>query len=148
MTSPITTTHISLGSTSQARLSILPKDTNTLALTGLELTTFRLWGLLCSARPQFLALFWRTFWLLNVSGYLWVPFIECLDVDKLCLSIGSLHYTIMFTSCYKVDVFTKLELTIPVQSKPTLSVLKCVFLSGLHHPPQKNWSFIRQSSPF
>ena len=39
---PITATHISLGSTRQARLSILPKDTNTLALTGLELTTFLL----------------------------------------------------------------------------------------------------------
>ena len=52
MTSAIAATHLSLGSTRQARLCILPKDTSTLALTGLELTTFRLCVLLCSARPH------------------------------------------------------------------------------------------------
>ena len=47
--SPITATHMSLGSTIKARLSILPKDTNTLAQVALEFTTFRLWVLLCFA---------------------------------------------------------------------------------------------------
>ena len=52
---PITATRMSLRSTSQARLNILIKDTNTLALAGLELTTFRLWVLLCSAGPHALS---------------------------------------------------------------------------------------------
>ena len=62
VTSPITATHISLGSTRQARFGILPKDTNTLALAGLELTTFRLWVLLCSARPHALSFLEKKIW--------------------------------------------------------------------------------------
>ena len=49
MKSLIKETHILLRST---RLSILLRDTNTLVLIGLELTSFHLWVLLCSAKPH------------------------------------------------------------------------------------------------
>ena len=59
---------MTLRSTKHLRQSILPKDTNTLALVGLELTVKRTWVLHCSTRPHALFFFWvRCYRILQVG---------------------------------------------------------------------------------
>ena len=60
---------------------------------------------------------WNNSYPVHHLVYLRVPFIECLDIDELRLSIRPNQYTIMFTTRYQIDVLTKDVLTVPEERK-------------------------------